>query len=231
MKLLIVASDPREFSGLLARSKGARPERLPVQWARSAKLGGHDLLLAANGVGATRAGAAVDAAARWFHPEAVISTGFCGALDDSLAIADIVVADCVAGDGRRYPAMPVTGPPFHSGTVCSIDHVARTAEEKYRLHSSSGACAGEMEAAGVASRAGALGLPFYCVKAVTDLAGETMANDFNLALRNNGHFDTIFLLGRALRRPTVCLPELLRLRKRSIRAARTLGDFFADCRL
>ena len=48
-----------------------------------------------------------------------------------------------------------------------------------------------MEAAGVAERAAALGLPFYCIKAVTDLAGETMANDFNAALRSDGHFDTM----------------------------------------
>jgi len=167
MKLLIVASDPREFSGLLARSDGARRQPLPVQWARSAKLRGHELLLAANGVGATRAAAAVDAAAEWFRPEAVVSAGFCGALDEGLAIADIVVADCVAAAGRRYPAMPVTGPPFHAGTVCSIDHVARTAEEKGQLRSS-GACAVEMEAATLFAVGAAASVPIGCALAVSD---------------------------------------------------------------
>jgi len=79
-------------------------------------------------------------------------------------------------------------------------------------------------------RAPSRGLPFYCVKVVTDLAGETMANDFNAALRADGHFDTMVILRATLRRPLARLPELCRLRQRSVRAACVLGDFFADCR-
>jgi hypothetical protein len=73
-------------------------------------------------------------------------------------------------------------------------------------------------------------LPFYCVRVVTDLAGETMANDFNAALRADGHFDTMVVLRGALRRPLARVPELCRLRQRSVRAARVLGVFFANCR-
>jgi len=87
-----------------------------------------------------------------------------------------------------------------------------------------------MEAAGVAARAEALGCPFYCIRAVTDPAGETMANDFNFALRSDGHFDTMKILSSSLRRPLVRLPELFRLRKRCLRASKVLGDFVADCR-
>jgi len=206
------------------------PSALPVNWSRTIQLGGHELLLVANGAGASRAAAALDAAADVFHPDAVISTGFCGALDPALAVADVVVATSVAAADRRYAALPVsTTAPHHSGVVCSIDQVAQTAEEKRRLRAG-GAIAVEMEAAGVAARAQARGLPFYCVKVVTDLAGETMANDFNAALRSDGHFDTMVILREALRRPLARLPELCRLRQRSVRAARVLGDFFADCR-
>jgi hypothetical protein len=87
-----------------------------------------------------------------------------------------------------------------------------------------------MEAAGVAQRAQALGMPFFCIKTVTDLAGETMANDFNAVLRSDGRFDTIKLLASGLRHPRVRLPELFRLRRRCLLAARSLGDFIADCR-
>ena len=109
------------------------------------------------------------------------------------------------------------------------DRVARTAEEK-RILRTQGASAVEMEAAGVASRAEALGLPFYCVRAVTDLAGEDMANDFNKALRPDGHFGTMRIFSHALRHPVARLPELIRLRQHGERAARALGEFFADCR-
>ena len=201
-----------------------------VDWSRTIQLGGYQLLLVANGVGARRAASAVDAAAETFQPDAVISTGFCGALDPDLALADVVVATSVAAADLRYPALPVsTAPPHRAGVVCSIDRVAQTAEEKRCLRAG-GAIAVEMEAAGVAARAQARGLPFYCVRVVTDLAGETMANDFNAALRADGHFDTMVILREALRRPLARLPELCRLRQRSVRAARVLGDFFADCR-
>jgi adenosylhomocysteine nucleosidase len=201
-----------------------------VDWARVSHLGSHDVLAVANGAGALRAASAVDAACEVFLPDAVISTGFCGALDPALALSDVVVATSVVAAGRRYDALPVsTASPHRAGVVCSIDHVAQSAEEKRRLRAG-GAMVVEMEAAGVAARAQARGLPFYCVRVVTDLAGETMANDFNAALRADGHFDTMVVLRGALCRPLARLPELCRLRQRSVRAARVLGVFFANCR-
>lgn len=88
----------------------------------------------------------------------------------------------------------------------------------------------EMEAAGVAERAATRGLPFYCIRVVTDLAGEDMANDLNGALRPDGHFATMLILRGAVSHPWARLPELIRLRRRSVRAACVLGDFVADCR-
>ena len=228
MRLLLIASARMEFRGL--RGDAWQPARLPVDWARTIRLRRHDLLLVANGAGAHRAASAVDAAADLFHPDAVISTGFCGALDPRLGLAGVVVATSVAAADRLYPALAVSSAaPHHIGMVCSIDHVAQTAEEKRLLRAGGGKVV-EMEAAGVAARAQARGLPFYCVKVVTDLAEETMANDFNAALRADGHFDTMVILNETLRRPLARLPELCRLLQRSVRAARVLGDFFADCR-
>jgi len=230
MRILFVAADKMEYSGILARAGDVRVRRSKVDWARAARLGGHEVLLTANGAGAMRAAAAVDAALDMFHPEAIVSTGFCGALDPALAVADVVVATCVNGADGRYPALPVSSASaFYPGPVCSIGHVARTAEEKRKLRAA-GACAVEMEAAGVAGSAQERGLPFYCIRGVTDLAGETMENDFNAALRPDGHFDIISILASALRYPAVRLPELVRLRRRCVRASRALGSFLADCR-
>jgi hypothetical protein len=87
----------------------------------------------------------------------------------------------------------------------------------------------EMEAGGVAERARTRGLRFYCVRVVTDLADEDLANDFNGALRPDGHFVTMRILRGTLRNPLVRLPELFRLRNRCIRASLALGEFIADC--
>jgi adenosylhomocysteine nucleosidase len=230
MKLLVVAADAMEFPGILAHAREIRRAPVAVDWARSATLGGHEVLLAANGAGARRAAAAVDAALENFDAEAVISTGFCGALAPELAIADVVVGSEIAVDGRRFAAsIPSNVRRHHTGVVCSIGRVAQTAEEKRALRASGGSAV-EMEAGGVAERAGAKGIKFYCIRVVTDLAGEDMANNFNLALRPDGHFATMSILRRALRDPFVRLPELVRLRNRCVRASHALGEFIADCR-
>ena len=230
MKLLFVASDSMEFRGLSRRCTPARALDLRALWSRAASLAGHEILLTANGAGAHRAAAAVDAAVPLFRPDAIFSIGFCGALAPDLAIADIVVGTTIFAGNRAFAAeFPLAAPRHRQGPVWTVDHVVATKTEKSRLHAT-GAIAVDMEAAGVATRAQALSLPFFCIKTVTDLANETMANDFNAALRSDGQFDTIKILASSLRHPSVRLPELIRLRTRCARAARRLGDFIADCR-
>ena len=225
MRVLFVAAEPMEFRGMLARAAEVRRGEVRARFSRRATIAGHEALLVADGMGWTRAASAV-AAGDSFRPEAVVSTGFCGALDEKLGIGDVVSATRVVGHGAEHAARTV-GP--GTGVVVSIDHVAQTAEEKRELRAT-GACAVEMEAAAVARGAADRGLPFYCIRAVTDLAGETMFNDFNGALRGDGHLDTMKILRGSLRQPTTRIPELLRLRRRCVRAAEALGEFFVGCR-
>src|SRR5437016_337679 len=101
MKILMVAADPMEFRGMPRRN---------------------DFLLKAGGVGAKYAATAVDAALKGFHADAVISTGFCGALDPAMNVGDLVVAtEVVAGD-CRFPALQpesATNKTAHTGVVVS----------------------------------------------------------------------------------------------------------------
>jgi adenosylhomocysteine nucleosidase len=249
MKLLFVASAPMEYSGMLKRMRaqrtekrgsscpvdcagrkpGGRAEALAPLWARSGRMRGHEVLLIANGAGLHRAAAAVDTAAGRFRPDAVVSTGFCGAVDPELEIGQVVIGTSITAADRSYAARQFSSAQNYArGVVVTVDHVVRTAAEKKRLHAQ-GATIVEMEAAGVACRAEALGLPLFCARAVTDLASEDMANDFNAALREDGQFATMRIFRHALTRPAIRFPELLRLRGNCIRAANTLGEFFADC--
>ena len=230
MRIVAVASEPMEFPGILARAQEIRAMDVGADWARLARFGPQEWLLVANGAGARRAGAALDAILPGFAADVLVSTGFCGAVTPELGVGEIIVATEVVGETACFPAERFSAsPPHYSGVVRTIDRIAQTAKEK-RKWRDTGASAVEMEAAAVGERAVRYGLPFYCVKAVTDEAGENLANDLNRALRPDGHFDTIVVLGSVLRRPMVRLPELVRLRKRSVRAARALGDFFANCR-
>jgi adenosylhomocysteine nucleosidase len=231
MKILVVASEPWELRGILSRCSDVRKPPVKADWARSGLMREHELLLVANGAGTKRAGEGLDAALAVFSPDTLASTGLCGALSPDLGPTEIIVATAVIVGNAGYPAMPVDCARRHrQGWVRTLDHIAGTAEEK-RHWGATGAIAVEMEAAAVAERAQARGLPFFCIKSVSDLANETLANDLNAALRPDGHFDTMKVLGSSLRHPLTRVPELLRLWWRSARAANVLGDFFADCRI
>ncbi len=78
-----------------------------------------------------------------------------------------------------------------------------------------------MEAGGVARAAEDLDLPFYCIRAVSDLAGEDFATDFNTALGPDGRFSVISLIKQ------LQFGELLRLQQRTALASKKLGDFLA----
>ncbi len=233
MKLLLIAAEPREYSGLLKLSAEPVSERPPriADWSKRVRLGKHNLLLLANGAGPERAAAAVEAALGSGESfDAVVSTGFCGALDPALRPGEIFIASEIHAAGRTFPAArPDSARPHAAGRLVSISSIAATAAEKKQLRAS-GAAAVEMEAGGVAAAAEKHGLPVYCVRAVTDGADESFVLQLNSALRPDGHFATMQILRAALGKPLSAFPELWRLRGRCALAARNLGDFFVDCR-
>jgi adenosylhomocysteine nucleosidase len=229
-RILLVAAEPREFDGLLRFCSAGRKLAWPVYWARSAESGGRQLWMVANGAGAAHAGQAVAVASEACRPEAIVSMGFCGALDPALDIGDVFVATAVDAGARRFEVcVPHCDAPYTTGVLASIDHVAQTAAEK-RLLRASGAYAVEMEAGGVAQFAATHDIPLFCVRSVTDTATESFITDFNKALLSDGHFATIKLLTSALENPGKAFPELFRLHKFCRIATRTLGEFIAGCR-
>jgi adenosylhomocysteine nucleosidase len=229
-RLLLVAAEPREFDGLLRFCSGVRKPALPLGWARSAESGGRQLWMVANGAGAVHAGRAVEVSCPACRPEAIVSMGFCGALDPALKIGDVFVATAVDAAGRRFDVrLPQSETRHATGVLASIGHVAQTAAEK-KLLRAAGASAVEMEAGGVAQFAAAWDIPLFCVRSITDTATQTFVNDFNKALLSDGHFGTINLLTSALGSPGKAFPELFRLRRSCRIATRTLGEFIAGCR-
>src|SRR5271154_1740155 len=157
---LLVAAETREFAGIVKRIGASNP-----RW-----------ILAANGPGPKLVAEALDQVLRERKQveqgtvDGIVSTGFCGALDPALKVGDIVVS----GD-------PVASPrPFVRGEILSMDRVAVTAAEKRGLRQQTGAVAIEMESAAVAAKARERGVPFRCIKVVSDTAAEDMPLDFNL---------------------------------------------------
>jgi hypothetical protein len=180
-------------------------------------------ILTANGPGPALAGEAADRVGP--RVDAVISAGLCGALSPGLHVGDIVVASAVNGEPVECPKSVGR---FTRGAVASIDRVAQTAAEKAEL-ARSGAIAVEMEAAAVLQRARRWGLPFYCIRAVSDTSDESFELDLNAARDISGRFRVGRILTQAACRPLSGVPELLRLRRNSETACRALGEFIGNC--
>jgi nucleoside phosphorylase len=225
--LVLVAAERRELDGLLVHLGDVMKLDWPLDFARQGRLNGEQVVVVANGPGPKLAGAAVDVVKEHQNVGALISIGFCGGLQPSLRACDIFVATEVVG---VMPALvPASQKCFKSGKLLSVDSVVSTAVEKARL-GEAGADAVEMEAAAVGGRAKQYNIPFYAVRVVTDTCDEDFPLDFNRMRSRDGRFSRARILAAALRRPGVVFPELIKLNKRTKRAAQALGDFLADAR-
>jgi nucleoside phosphorylase len=246
--LAFVAAEAREFSGLLRHAERVVKLNWPLDFARRIWLNGRAAVLVANGPGPKLAGKAVDIAKGREELAGIVSTGFCGALDPALNLSDIFIAteiltlhDTKPNDtkpNRDRKGAPigtlacargsVTDRIYQTGPLLSTNHVAVTSAEKSELHKT-GARAIEMEAAGVSAKAQQYNLPFYCIRVVTDTAGESLPLDFNQMRDAHGRFSRSKIIFATLRRPAL-FPKLLNFDKRCKNAAQALGDFIADTR-
>jgi purine-nucleoside phosphorylase len=208
--ILFIAADPMEFAGPMESWRNVQVLQLPVHWARTAYWKKKRIVAIANGAGPHRSAEAAHACPH----KTLVNIGFCGAVDPRLKVGDIVVGD--------WWLQPKSSRPYISGGIASLDHIAQTAEEKRELRQG-GYIAVDMEIAGLEGR------PCYCIKAVTDLASETFANDLNAVLQPDGKMNITQLLLFALLRPLSRIPELKRLQRRAQIASNSLGDFLDTC--
>lgn len=223
--ILVVAAENFEFAGILRRSRTVEKADWGIRFSRVAELNGMRLLLAAHGPGSKLAGIAADAVHSRAAVDAIVSTGLCGGLEPELCVGDIVVATEVNGSTTQRP---FTSLPHRTGKVLSLDRVAVTSVEKARLHET-GASVVEMEAQALAERAKLWQVPFYCVRSVSDSAAEEFLLDLNAVRDTEGRFRRGLIVLKTVIRPFTLVPELLRLKRNSERAADSLGEFVANC--
>ena len=240
MAILYVASEASELEPFSLSLTGLRKLNWPVDYAFEGILDNTRVMLVANGAGPHLAANAVEVALRAVTVadlsssklEAVVSTGYCGALDSSLSVNQIVVANAIhdESNSKILKCEPVQADAnFATGLILSQNRVAVTASEKQELRKS-GAIAVEMEAAGIFARASRAELPFFCIKVVSDLANESFSFDLNEMRTTEGRFARGKIGVYALTHPKV-LPGLFHLKRRSDNAAKALGEFLVSCRI
>ena len=240
MAILYVASEAAELEPFAKLLTGGRKLKWPVDYAYEGIWNSRRILLGANGAGpklaasvveiGIRAGMAAELSASKL--EAVVSTGFCGALDLNLKECGIVVAEAVVcpATGESFECVRVESErEFTAGLVLSQDCVANSSKDKQELFAH-GTIAVDMEAAGVAARTKRAGLPFCCIKVVSDRADESFPFDLNTMRSKEGRVVRGKIVVHALSHPTV-IPALHRLRRRTGDAAKVLGDFLVSSRI
>ena len=221
-RIAIIAAMPGELKPL---TRGWRHERS----------NGVDLWRSGNGEWiAACAGAGVAAATRAFAEveklgpvDKLISIGWAGALREELVLGKAYDVSTVidARTGERFIA---AGPPNDCWLVTS-PRVADALEKK-RLASTYEAAIVDMEAAGVARLAHMRGIPFYCIKGISDGYSDQLP-DFNRFISPGGQFKLARFVVFVLLRPWYW-HALMRMgensRKAASNIARSLLDFLED---
>ena len=201
--IAIIAALPGELKPLVSPPGGVdRWERLKaskgtVLWQRTH--GEESWLAGCSGMGASAVTLTLREMERYKAVDAICSVGWAGALDETTSVGSVWhVAQVIdTQTGERFTAA-------HSQSrthpvLATVDRVAG-AEEKVRLAASYGATLVDMEAATLARIASARGIPFYCLKAVSDDADENLP-DFNRFVMTNGQMRMMLFLAHVAMRP------------------------------
>jgi adenosylhomocysteine nucleosidase len=172
------------------------------------------------------AGAGIQAATRAFAevekigpPDQLISTGWAGALREELATGHAFDVSAVidARTGERF----VTTAPLPDCCLVTSPKVA-DAYEKLRLAETYSASLVDMEASAIARLAQMRGIPFYCIKGISDGYTDQLP-DLNRFISPDGHFHTLRFALFALIHPGYW-PALIRMGENSKKAARGIAD-------
>jgi adenosylhomocysteine nucleosidase len=186
-------------------------------WRHSS--GDMEWIAAFAGIGADAAARALAEAERDGPVGAVISTGWAGALNGGFEAGRAYGVSGVvcARTGERFATAAANA----GCLLVTSDRVAGP-DEKRRLSEAFGAGLVDMEGSGLARLAAARGVPFYCVKGVSDGPSDRMP-DLNGFIGADGRFHVIRFMLFAILRPWHW-PALVRLRGNGRRSAEAIRE-------
>jgi adenosylhomocysteine nucleosidase len=176
-------------------------------------------------------GAGVNAASKAFAEvekdgpvDLAISTGWAGALSEDFATGRAFHVSLVvdARTGERFEASLLS----HPAAFLVTSSVVAGEQEKQRLAAAYGPGLVDMEAAGVARLAAMRGIPFYCVKGVSDGFRDRLP-DFNRFISANGQFMLPGFVLYSILRPWHW-PSLMRMGENSRKAAGEIAELLCE---
>ena len=199
MKIGIIAAMPEELKLLLEHLQKAEKTLHLGRVYHTGYIGRHEIILVESGIGKVMSAMSVAVLANTFKVNAVINTGSAGAVAESLAVGDVVLADKlvyhdvdVTAFGYAYGQMAQQPLYFeasryfvsefkkvlesrqergHRGLIATGDSFIAGQDkiDKIKEHFPD-VLAVEMEGAAIAQAAHSIGLPFMVVRAMSDTA-------------------------------------------------------------
>jgi adenosylhomocysteine nucleosidase len=195
--------------------------------------GGRVVAVALAGMGRTAVRQATLRLIAGHRPRWIVSAGFGGALDPSLALGDIILPREIVPPEPDAPRLRVDlelgpvvaarpGRRIQSGRLATVDHVIRTAAEKAALRERTGADVVDMETSAVAAVCHERSQPFFAVRVISDDATADLPPEVLTILGPTGSFRLGAAVGALWRRPA-SLKELWGLREAAIEASDRLA--------
>jgi adenosylhomocysteine nucleosidase len=236
----LVVALPREIPAGFVRinnRESMEPHALAVYRSASA-LGQHVAVQA--GMGRRRAAEGARLLIRRCSPQALASFGFAGGLTPDLAPGALVIGtEVVYEDASRtltaanrdlveqfQAAAHAEELPVRQGILVTCRHIVADPASKAELSVRSGACAVDMETAGMVEVAHEAGLPWVAVRAIVDSAEESLPVACLTMLREDGSIAPERVIQTICRSPQL-LWHFLRLAGQMATARRHLSQAFA----
>ncbi len=222
-RVAILAALDRELARLRGRMSGIRKVREGSLRADVGRLAGVPVVLGSTGDGASNAARGARALLDRFPVAAVVIVGVSGALSPRLEAGSLLVAREVLEMDRPAPppdpdwvrrALRDTGA-VAARFLCTpgILCTARSKADALAGLPPGAVAAVDLETAAFARAAADRGLPYVALRAISDLAEESLPLDFNLLRDASGAVDNLRVARAVLGRPSLVLP-LWRLRGR-----------------
>lgn len=169
-----------------------------------------------------------------YRPKLVLSAGFAGGLSPALEVGDLVLATEV-GDEQgtirptTWPGELPPGewrPPLHRGRLHSASELLATPARKRAVAEQHDAIAVDMESAALARYGTRNGIPWGCLRAVSDDAQTALSPELASILKG-GHVSWLKLVALLLRKPGI-YSELRHLAANTRLAAQQLGTALGE---
>lgn len=243
MKIAVITAMQEEFRAV-ANSLGSR-SKLKSAILQPIKLcsNGHEFILLESGMGFDNAARGAELLTEE-HPDLFISVGFCGAIESSLQVGDILVAEkIIIANKSNFDIVPAIlseigptlvalhgaeGKRVYGGTFVSTSTITSKKSLKESLPESYPNLVVEMESGAIAIVAAEHGIPMLAIRAVSDPADEELG--FTLDEFCDSYMRRILphkVLITILKKPYI-IPQLMRLSRGSRIAAKNITTVIAE---